>query len=89
MADYLFNNQIAPVSPYKDIAEVAATHYGYEGDCPVAEEVAKRVLVIPNNYSLKRREVQRIAQCVNEGWEQITRFGRKKVHYFTRQGFYL
>ena len=74
MAAYLFNKQVASVSPYKDIAEVAAAHYGYEGDCPMAEQVAKRVLVIPNNYSLKMREIQRIAQCVNEGWAQISSF---------------
>ena len=72
MASYLHSRQIDTVKPYKDIADVAATHYGYAGDCPVAEQTAKRVLVIPSYYSLKKREVQRIAECLNAGWSDIT-----------------
>lgn len=71
IADYLHNHQIDASRPYKDIAEVAATHYGYKGDCPVAEQIAKKVLVIPCNYRLKKGEVERIAKCVNAGWAEI------------------
>jgi dTDP-4-amino-4,6-dideoxygalactose transaminase len=66
------------MQPYKDIADVAATHYGYKGDCPVAEQIANRVLVIPSYYDLNKDDVQRIAQYVNEGWEEITRSGLSK-----------
>jgi dTDP-4-amino-4,6-dideoxygalactose transaminase len=72
MADYLQSRQIAPSKPYKDIAEVAATHYGYTGDCPVAEQVANGVLAIPSNYSLKGSDLEHIARSVNEGWKAIS-----------------
>jgi perosamine synthetase len=78
MAAYLHNHQIGTMQPYKDIAEVAATHYGYSDDCPVAEQVAKRVLIIPSYYSLKKGEVQRIANCLNAGWAEITKSGVSK-----------
>jgi len=72
IAAYLHSRQIEPIQPYKDIAEVAAEHYGYKGDCPVAEQIAKRVLVIPSYHTLKKEDVQRISQCVNAGWAEIT-----------------
>ena len=71
IAAYLQRRQIGTIQPYKDIAEVAAAHYGYTGDCPVSEQIAKRVLIIPSYYSLKKEDVQRIAQCLNKGWAQI------------------
>jgi perosamine synthetase len=71
MADYLCTRGIGAIQPYKDIVEIAAAHYGYDGGCPMAEQIAKRVLVIPSNYSIKKEDIQRIAQCVNEGWEKI------------------
>ena len=55
-----------------DIAEVAATYYGYTGDCPVAEHISKRVLVIPSHHGLKKEDIERIAECVNAGWTEIT-----------------
>lgn len=75
IAAYLHSQQIEPIKPYKDIAEVAAQHYGYNGDCPVAEQIAKRVLVIPSYYSLKQQIIQHIAQCLNAGWAEITNHG--------------
>jgi dTDP-4-amino-4,6-dideoxygalactose transaminase len=71
IADYLFTRKIGTAKPYKDITDVAVTHYGYAGDCPAAEQVSKRVLVIPSNYSLKKEEVKRIAQLINAGWLEI------------------
>jgi dTDP-4-amino-4,6-dideoxygalactose transaminase len=72
VAAYLYRRQIDTAKPYQGIADVASTHYGYTGDCPVAEQIAKRVLVIPSNHSLKNKDVQRIAECLNKGWEEIT-----------------
>jgi perosamine synthetase len=71
IAAYLHSRHIDTAMPYKDITDVATAYYGYTGDCPVAEEVAKRVLVIPNNYSLKKSDVQRIAQILNAVWVEI------------------
>lgn len=71
MADYLHSRQINTIKPYQDIAEIAASHYGYAGDCPVTERISKRILAIPSHYNLKQGDVQRIAHCLNEGWEEI------------------
>ena len=73
IAGYLHNHRIDTSKPYKDIVDVAAMHYGYAGDCPVSEQIAKRVLVIPCNYRLKKEDVQHIAKCVNKAWAEITR----------------
>lgn len=75
MAAYLHSKQIGAIQPYKDIVDIAAAHYGYDGGCPVAEQVARRVLVIPSNYSVSKEDLQLIAQCVNEGWEEIKNRG--------------
>jgi perosamine synthetase len=69
---YLHSRQIGAIQPYRDIADVAAKHYGYSGDCPAAEQIAKRVLIIPSNYHLKERDIQNIAQCLNAGWLENT-----------------
>jgi dTDP-4-amino-4,6-dideoxygalactose transaminase len=79
IADYLHNLQIDTSKPYKDIAEVAAQHFGYSGDCPVAEQIARRVLVIPSYHSLKGEDVERIAQCVNSGWGKLRDRGYRKM----------
>jgi dTDP-4-amino-4,6-dideoxygalactose transaminase len=71
-AAYLFKQQIDTGKPYKDITDIAVSYYGYKGDCPVAEQIARRVLVIPCNYRLKKITIQRIAQCLNAGWAEIT-----------------
>lgn len=71
MASYLRKRKIDTAQPYKDVIDGARQHYGYKGDCPVTEEVARGILVIPSYHRLKEGDVDRIAQCVNEGWQQI------------------
>ena len=72
LAAGLRENQITTARPYKDIAAIAAAHYGYTGDCPQAERIARTVLVIPVNHTLKAAEVERIATCVNRAWSQAS-----------------
>lgn len=72
IAEHLLKLRIGTAKPYHDIAEVAAKYYGYKGDCPVAEQVANRILVMPNYYSLKEREILHIAQRINEGLSIIS-----------------
>ena len=71
IAAYLLSRQIDTMKYLDDVVNVAAKNYGYTGDCPVAEQISKRVLIIPSYYSLKKGEVQRIAHCLNEGWKEI------------------
>ena len=71
LAALLREKQISTARPYKDIAAIAATHYGYNGDCPRAERIAKSVLVIPCNHALRVADVERIATCVNRAWSEV------------------
>jgi perosamine synthetase len=72
VAAYLFSRQIGTAKPYSDITDIAATHYGYSGDCPKAEQIAKTVLVIPNNHSLGEKETGHIAESLNAAWSQYS-----------------
>lgn len=71
ISDYLLSRQIGTIKPYQDIAEVAAAHYEYKGNCPVTEKISKKLLAIPSYSSLKKRDVKRIARSVNAGWAEI------------------
>ena len=76
MVSRLRQNQVSTARPYKDIVEIAAAHYGYRGDCPQAESIASRVLVIPCNYALTTQDVERISNCVNRTWAEVA--GRER-----------
>jgi dTDP-4-amino-4,6-dideoxygalactose transaminase len=71
LAKRLHESRISTARPYKDIVKIAARHYEYTGDCPQAERIARTVLVIPCNYALNATELQHIATCVNQVWEEI------------------
>jgi len=61
-----------------DIVEEARAEYGYSGDCPETERLSKSVLIIPGYYSLKNRDVERVAKQLNMGWRELTRSGRDR-----------
>ena len=75
ISEVLFRQRIDSIKYLDDIADVAAGHYGYKGDCPVTEQLSKRVLIIPSYHSLRERDVQHIAQCLNSGWAEVTSRG--------------
>jgi dTDP-4-amino-4,6-dideoxygalactose transaminase len=76
MAARLLENEISTSRPYKDIAAIAATHYGYAGDCPQAERIAKTVLVIPCNHDINAAGIERIVTSVNRAWAEVGGRGR-------------
>ena len=76
MAAYLQSHHISSSKPYEEVIEAAAKHYGYERDCPVAEQLLRRTLVVPSHYKLSERDISRIVQCLNAGWAKITIRGR-------------
>jgi len=51
---------------YSETPGIARARYGYRGDCEQAEELARRVLIIPNYYTLGVGEVRGIAGKVRE-----------------------
>jgi perosamine synthetase len=71
VAAYLRRGGIDSSQPYKDVADGAAEYYGYTGDCPVSERVAKNILVFPSYAALREKDVLRIAKSVNEAWTEI------------------
>lgn len=75
MAAYLGKKAISSSRPYEDILEGGAVNYGYAGDCPGAESLLRRILVIPVHFMLGRKDIDRIARSVNEGWKLIDRAG--------------
>jgi perosamine synthetase len=53
----------------KYLDEVVATayaEYGYSGDCPMAEKRAKTTLCIPNYYTLKQKDLDKIFRAIND-----------------------
>jgi perosamine synthetase len=54
-----------------DSINIAKKHFGYSENCPVAEEYSKKVLIIPNYYSLQESDIRYIAGCLNDGWNKI------------------
>jgi len=77
IAAYLQSQQISSSKPYEEVIEGAAKHHGYEGDCPVAEQLLRRTLVIPSHYELQKKDISRITEGVNAGWAKIKGRGRK------------
>jgi len=77
IATYLRSKQISTSKPYEEVIEAATKRYGYEGDCPVAEQLLRRTLVVPSHYRLKRRDISYIAECMNAGWAKIMNRYRK------------
>jgi dTDP-4-amino-4,6-dideoxygalactose transaminase len=72
IATYLRSHGIGTSSPYEEAIQGAAKNYGYEGDCPSAESLLKRTLVIPSFYALKSKDIEHILRCVNHGWAEIS-----------------
>jgi perosamine synthetase len=69
---YLHSRQIETSKPLDDIVDVATTHYDYSCDCPVAEQLSKRVLVIPSYHTLRNRDVECVARCLNQAWQELS-----------------
>jgi len=66
-ADFLLKHGIDTAKYLDDVIETAKDFYNYKGDCPNAEECSKKVLIIPNHYSLSRADLNHIVNCINNG----------------------
>jgi len=74
MAAFLKRHGIGTATPYEETPEGAAKNYGYQGDCPSAERLLTRTLIIPSYYALRSRDMARIVRRTNEGWALIKNF---------------
>lgn len=68
IAAYLLSRQVDTMKYLNGVTDIAVRHYGYDGGCPVAERLSKRVLVIPSYYTLGKGDIQYTAQCINIEW---------------------
>jgi perosamine synthetase len=71
MASYLLDHCVDSIKYLNDIVSIAGRYYGYENDCPVSESLSKRVLIVPNYFSLREEEVEQICRTMNDGWKRI------------------
>ena len=72
LASRLRRSFISTARPYKEIAAIAAKYYGYNGDCPQSERIAKTVIVIPCHHALTSADRERIGATVNRAWAEIS-----------------
>lgn len=73
MAAFLKRHGIGTATPYEETPEGATKNYGYLGDCPSAERLLTRTLILPSYYALRFRDMARIVRHANEGWARIER----------------
>lgn len=76
---YMFEQRVDTIKYLDDISSVATKYYGYKGTCPESEQLAKKVLIIPNYYSLKQKDVHHIARCLNQGWAEARRLDQNII----------
>jgi len=64
VSDFLRRRGVDTSKLYSETPLKARRYYGYEGDCPNTEKLADTILVIPNYYTLKEKELVKIAESV-------------------------
>lgn len=64
VGDMLRKNGIDTAKLFSKTPEIARLNYGYKGGCPDTEWVAERVLVVPNYYTLKEMELEKISEII-------------------------
>jgi perosamine synthetase len=79
MADHLKSRGIGTSRPYEDAIGGAARHYGYEGECPIAEQMLRRALIIPVHSKLRSIDIEHITRCLNEALGKISGQGIVQV----------
>jgi dTDP-4-amino-4,6-dideoxygalactose transaminase len=67
MADHLARSGVDTAKYLDEVMELARAEYGYREGCPNSESCSKRVLSIPNHYNLSLKDLDKIADCLNQG----------------------
>lgn len=71
MADFLLQQDVDSVKYLDEVVTTAAEVFQYGGDCPRSEQLSKQVLIIPNHYALREKDVKHIINAVNAGWAEL------------------
>lgn len=69
--EQLRNSGIDTVKLYNLTPGIAKKFYGYNGNCPNAEKLAERVLIIPNYYTLSNKELLKISNSIIKSGELL------------------
>lgn len=62
----LLMNKYDSVKLFSQTPDLARRSYGYTGDCLETEKFSKRILVVPIHYKLKRKNLDKIAEVIND-----------------------
>ena len=73
MADFLLREGVDSVKYLDGVVSTAADLFGYGGDCSNSEELSKQVLILPNHYGLREKDIKRVVDAVNGGWAELAR----------------
>jgi len=71
VARSLRSRGVGTSTPYEDVISGTTEHYGYQGDCPTAERLLKRTLVIPSYQTLTKRDIEHISCSVNLSMQEL------------------
>jgi perosamine synthetase len=77
MAARLRARNIDPITPLREIVDVAARWFAYAGDCPISEQLSQSVLVIPSHHDLRRKTADRVARTINDAWIELVSPGAR------------
>ena len=66
VGEYLKDNDIDAAKLFSKTPNIAKSHYGYGGDCPITEQVAEKILTLPNNYVLRSKELNKIIKLLTK-----------------------
>ena len=64
ISDFLRDKGIDTAKLYSETPLKAEKYYEYKGDCPNTEKFADTLLIIPNHYALKEKELLKVAESV-------------------------
>jgi len=65
ISNQLRNKGIDTAKLFSQTPDFAKKHYSYKGDCPNSEQVAERLLTVPNYYTLNIKDLNKISQTIN------------------------
>lgn len=80
-SDLLLKNNISSSRPYLDVIEGTSQHYNYQNDCPTAEKLLQSTLVIPVHYKLRKKDIARITETINNGLKILKHNRTKSSDY--------
>jgi len=64
ICEFLRTKGIDTTKLFSKTPAIAKVNYGYKGDCPITENIANRIMTIPNYYTLKEDETKKVLEAM-------------------------